>query len=532
MLTKTPKGADKTVSTLTIGFFSLFLFFSLYDMAHVRQLIDTAFAMATDTFGPFWQWLMVLNAVIAIVIAVSRYGKQRLGSRTTPDIGTFRWLAMIMCTLLAGGGVFWSAAEPIYHFMTLPPSFAGIESQTAEAVVPALSQSFMHWGFLAWAALGTLATIVLMYAHHQGGVKLRPRALLYPLVGNKLEQHWIGSVIDACAIIAVAAGTIGPIGFLASQLGYSLEVVAGLENTTTTQLGILAFVVAIYSLSAFTGMDKGLQWLSRFNIIGAFALLMVLLVFGPTAFIFEHFGLAFGAYLQHLPEMSVNTDAPEWNQWWTWFFWGWFIGFAPMMAIFIARISEGRTIRELVITVAIAAPIVTNFWFTVLGGTGIFFELQTPGVIAGPLAESGLPAVLLASLAQLPFNEVLIPAFLVLTTTFVVTTGDSMAYSIAMVVSGDNQPTKTQRLFWAVVMGCIAAVLLVAGDGGLGALQSFIVITAVPVSLLIAATLVTGPLAVLRMEAKRETQQQAQSDGLAQASMRWSSEKAVNSSSY
>ena len=179
---------------------------------------------------------------------------------------------------------------------------------------------------------------------------------------------------------------------------------------------------------------------------------------------------------------------------------GWFIGFAPMMAIFIARISEGRSIRELILTVAIGAPVVTNFWFTVLGGTGIFFELQSPGSISGPLNAAGLPAVLLATLSQLPFSSLLVPAFLVLTTTFVVTTGDSMAYSISMVVSGNNEPKKSQRLFWAIAMGCVAAVLLVAGDGGLNALQSFIVVTAVPVSLLVAATLITGPLAVMRMQ--------------------------------
>ncbi|MGF1724967.1 BCCT family transporter [Photobacterium nomapromontoriensis] len=523
MLSNTLKGSDKTVSVLTIGFLGLFLLFSLYDLTLVGQIIDSAFSASTAAFGQYWQWLMVFNFVIAIIIAVSRYGKLRLGRQQAPSIGTFRWLAMIMCTLLAGGGVFWSAAEPIFHFMTLPPSFDGIEPQSLQAAGPALSQSFMHWGFLAWAALGTLSTIVLMYAHHQGGVKLRPRALLYPLVGNKLENHWLGSLIDACSIIAVAAGTIGPIGFLASQLGYSLEVVAGLENNTSSQLGILAVVVAIYSLSAFTGMDKGLQWLSRFNIIGAFGLLLVMLLLGPTQFLFEHFGIAFASYLQHLPEMSVNADAPEWNQWWTWFFWGWFIGFAPMMAIFIARISEGRSVRELILTIAIAAPIVTNFWFTVLGGTGIFFELQIPGSISGPLAESGLPAVLLASLAQLPFSDFLIPVFLILTTTFVVTTGDSMAYSIALVVSGDNEPSKSQRLFWAIAMGCIAAVLLVAGDGGLNALQSFIVITAVPVSILVAATLVTGPLAVVRMAGKKVAAERQQ---------RWQQGEVASSSFY
>lgn len=504
---------DKRVPIIAIGFISFFLLSSLIDLSLVTSVIQSMFNSATSQFGYFWQWLMVINFAIAVIIAVTRYGKIRMGQQQKPTIGTFRWLAMIMCTLLAGGGVFWSAAEPIYHFITPPPTFEHIAGSSAQAATPALSQSFLHWGFLAWAALGTLATIVLMHAHHQGGVKLRPRALLYPLLGDRLENHWFGSVIDACSIIAVAAGTIGPIGFLASQLGYSLEVVLGIENSVSSQLTILAVVVAVYSVSAFTGMDKGLQWLSRLNVVGAFALLMAMLVFGPTQFIFEQFGSAFGLYLQQLPEMSLNAQAPAWNSWWTWFFWGWFIGFAPMMAIFIARISEGRSIRELILTVAIGAPIVTNFWFTVLGGTGIFFELQSPGSISEPLNNAGLPAVLLATLAQLPFNELLVPAFLVLTTTFVVTTGDSMAYSISMVVSGNNEPTKLQRLFWAVVMGCVAAVLLVAGDGGLNALQSFIVITAVPVSLLLAATLITGPMAVLRMQVNH--QQEANNKPLA-----------------
>lgn len=496
--TKQP-GADKLISVLTIGFLSLFLIAAIADLSWVSSTIQTLFGQATTAFGHFWQWFMLLNFILAVVLALLPLGKVRLGNSLKPEIGQFRWTAMIMCTLLAGGGVFWSAAEPIYHFVTTPPVFEGVQAGQAEAVAPALSQSFLHWGFLAWAVLGTLATIVLMYAHHQKGIQLRPRALLYPLLGDRLENHWIGSVIDACSIIAVAAGTIGPIGFLASQLGYSLHVVAGLDDSVMTQVGLLAVVVTIYSLSAATGMDKGLQWLSRFNVIVAVFLLAVMLVAGPTGFIFEQFSQAMSVYIQHLPQMSLTQTSPDWNAWWTWFFWGWFIGFAPMMAIFIARISVGRSIRELVMTVAIGAPLVTHFWFSVLGGSGIYFELTQPGAISGPLNEGGLPAVLLATLAQLPFSDWLIPAFLVLTTTFVVTTGDSMAYAIAMVTSGKNEPAASHRLFWAIAMGCVAAVLLMAGDGGLNALQSFIVITAVPVSFLMVLTLLTGPQAAVRL---------------------------------
>ncbi|MGF1692083.1 BCCT family transporter [Photobacterium kagoshimensis] len=501
MSTISQKTSDKLVPTLTIGFILLFILAALFDLSTFTSAIQSMFTSASATFGYWWQCLMIMNFALALIIAASRYGKVKMGGESKPTIGTFRWVAMIMCTLLAGGGVFWSAAEPIFHFITPSPSFPGVEGSTAAAVTPALSQSFMHWGFLAWAVLGTLSTIVLMYAHYQCGVKLRPRALLYPILGNKLENHWFGSVIDSCSIIAVAAGTIGPIGFLATQLGYSLTVLTGMENSLFTQVLILSGVVAIYSVSAFTGMDKGLQWLSRMNVIGACTLLLAILVLGPTGFIFEQFGLAFGHYIQNLPEMSLSSADPSWNSWWTWFFWGWFIGFAPMMAIFIARISKGRSVRELILTVAVAAPIATNFWFSVLGGTGIGLELANPGSISGPLSEGGLPAVLLASLAQLPFSTLLIPAFLVLTTTFVATTGDSMAYSIAMAVSGDKEPSKVQRLFWAIMMGIVAGVLLIAGDGGLNALQSFIVITAVPVSFLVAVTFITGPIAVVKMQA-------------------------------
>ncbi|OCH19843.1 BCCT family transporter [Aliivibrio sp. 1S128] len=514
MFKNSNENSDKLVPTLTIGFILLFLLFALVDLSTFTATIQTMFMSASTMFGLWWQWLMIITFVLALIIAMSSYGKIKMGGEEKPTFGTFKWVAMIMCTLLAGGGVFWSAAEPIFHFITPSPTFSDVKTGTLAAVTPALSQSFLHWGFLAWAVLGTLSTIVLMYAHYNCGVKLRPRALLYPILGNKLENHWLGSLIDACSIIAVAAGTIGPIGFLATQLSYSLTVLTGLESSLISQIGLLSMIVAIYSVSAFSGMDKGLQWLSRMNVIGAVTLLIAILVLGPTSFIFTEFGLAFGNYIQHLPEMSLSTADPAWNSWWTWFFWGWFIGFAPMMAIFIARISKGRSIRELVITVAIIAPIATNFWFSALGGTGIFLELQTPGSISGPLQEAGLPAVLLASLEQLPLSWLLIPAFLVLTTTFVATTGDSMAYSIAMAVEGTDTPSRYQRLFWAIMMGVVAGVLLIAGDGGLNALQSFIVITAVPVSILLGFTFISAPIAVLRM--KKVEQENNQSESVSQ----------------
>lgn len=160
-------------------------------------------------------------------------------------------------------------------------------------------------------------------------------------------------------------------------------------------------------------------------------------------------------------------------------FFGWFIGFGPMVALMVARISRGRTIRELFLVVAIITPILTNIWFTILGGSGIFYEIQTPGSIATPLEENGLPAAIIAIASQMPLGSIMPFLFLLLTILFVVTTVDTMSYSLAMSVTGKGNPAKSIRFFWATIMSIIAMILINVGNGGVNALQSFVVIAAV-----------------------------------------------------
>ncbi len=492
---------NRLITGLVIGFFTLFLIAALVDLTALGQVIQSGFRLSVRYFGLYWQWLMLINFVVALIIAFTPQGGIRLGRVPDPTIGTLRWLAMIMCTLLVGGGFFWSAAEPLAHFLERPPAFKNVPMGLASSIGPALGQSFLHWGFLAWSVLGTSSTIILMYAHHQGGLKLRPRALLYPLVGDRLENHWLGAVIDAVAVIAVASATIGAVGFLASQLGFSIEALGGWQDTITAKLSILMMVVLVYSVSAYTGMLKGIQFLSRLNILGAAALILVVLIWGPTDFIFTQLLLGFGSYLTYFADMSLTHVDPEWNSWWTWYFWGWFIGFTPMMAVFVARISEGRSIRELVLIVAIVAPLLTNFGFAVLGGAGLFYEVVAPETVSGPMLRGGPPAALMAVLSQLPASSIILPAALVLTVIFVVTTADSIAYTIAMVVTGHAHPTKIARGFWGLMIGFIAAVLLFCAEegGGLGVLQSLFVVTAVPISLLIGLTVIAAPVAVFKL---------------------------------
>ena len=202
----------------------------------------------------------------------------------------------------------------------------------------------------------------------------------------------------------------------------------------------------------------------------------------------------------HLPQMALmpRSDVTEpWLNSWTVFYWGWFLGYAPLMGLFTAGVSRGRSIRELVLAVAILCPIVTNLWFTLLGGTGMNLELGG-GAISEALAQSGAAASLLAILSALPLSALLIPIGLLLVVLFMCTSADSMSYAAAMVVSGRNEPSQRLRLFWALMIGSLTLVLLRIGTGlgdstSIDALQAFIVITAVPVTPLVLFTLWSAP---------------------------------------
>lgn len=492
---------DPIILSLSMGFIALFVGLSIYDTAWLTTFIADGFSWTAEYMGAFFQLLLLATFFTALGVAFSRAGHAKIGNLDKPEMSTFRWLSIIMCTLLAGGGVFFAAGEPIYHFVVTPPAFE-VEAGTAAAVAPALAQSFMHWGFLAWAVLGSLTAIVLAYAHYNLGKPLQPRTLLYPVFGEKILTSWVGSVVDALCVIAIVAGTVGPIGFLATQMSYGLHVLFGISNGFTTQLCILMLLATVYIVSAMTGIHKGIQIMSRFNVFLALAIAFVIFIFGPTLFLTNVYLQSMGEYVQSFFTMATMTaeTAPDWwMQWWTVFFFAWFIGYAPLMAIFVARISRGRTIRQMITAVAILAPIATTIWFTLIGGSGIYYELTGVVDLAQSLENFSFDVATLAVAQALPGGVWMAAAVLLLTTIFVATTGDSMSYSIAVVGAGHDEPHALIRAFWGGAMAIMAGILLYMGEGQIGVLQQFIVITATPVSIILLPSLWAGPKAAFAM---------------------------------
>lgn len=485
------------------GFIVAFVLMAILTETRLAKIVEVGFSWSVKIFGPFWQILLLATFVIALAVGAGRTGRVILGNLPVPEIDSFKWMAILFCTLLAGGGVFWAAAEPIAHFVSAPPLY-GESADLQQRAFNALSQSFMHWGFLAWAIVGSLTAIVIMHLHYDKGLPLKPRTLLYPVFGERVLTGQTGAIIDACCIVAVAAGTIGPIGFLGLQTSYALNTLFGIPDTFTTQLIIIVFAIALYTLSAISGLTRGMQLLSRFNVMLAFALMVFILVFGPTNFIVNGYIQGVGTMIDNFVPMATFRGDEEWLSWWTVFFWGWFLGYGPMMAIFIARISRGRTIRQLITTVCIIAPLVTCFWFTVVGGSGLAFEIANPGSVSSAFEGFNLPGALLAVTQQLPFPLITSILFLILTTVFIVTTGDSMTYTISVVISGEREPNAMIRTFWGIMMGVTAIVLISLGSGGVTALQSFIVITAVPVSFVLLPSLWNGPQIARKMAREQD----------------------------
>ncbi|MEV0274840.1 BCCT family transporter [Streptomyces sp. NPDC050610] len=493
------RSTDIPVLAVSGGLLIAFVLSALIAPTATGDAVNSVFTFVARWFGPLWQVLLLATFGVALWLGFSRYGKVRLGGAgARPEYGRFQWIAMIMSTLLAGGGVFFAAGEPVQHYVETPPFYEGVKSGTQQAANAALSQSFAHWGFLAWAVLGTLASIVMIRGQERG-MPLRPRTLLYPILGERVRHSRLGAAVDIVCVIAVVAGTVGPIGFLGLQVSYGLSKVFGISGGYPVQLGVIVLLTVVAVASVASGIDKGIQFFSRANIWLAVALMAVFLVLGSVGFVLDSFLGGLGQYVQDFVPLSLNRGDHQWLGSWTVFFFGWFLGYGPLMSIFVARISKGRTVRDLVISTAIIPPLATMFWFTVFGGTGIYLEQKHPGTISGPLKSVGMDAAVISMAERLPMGAVVAVALLLLTITFVVTTTDSMSYSIAAAGTKSGEPTRAVRAFWALLMGAAAAVLILVGDGGITALQSFIVVTAVPVGFIMLPTLWTAPRVAKQM---------------------------------
>lgn len=454
--------------------------------------VSSVASSVNDFITTNFEWLYIFGAsfflIFVLVLLFSRVGSVRIGpSDSKPEYKTIAWFAMLFTAGMGIGLVFFAVSEPITHF-TGPPSGEG---NTAQAAQQAMNYVFYHWGLHPWA-IYILLGLALGYFAFRRGLPLRPAAALYPLIGNRI-YGWIGNLVDILAVFGTLFGLATSLGIGGQQVGAGLNTLFGVDNTPTLQVILILAITAVAVVSVMLGIDKGIRNLSLINLWLAFALMLFVFFFGPTRDLLNTLASNVGYYIQNLPGTSFETfpnngngTAQDWQGTWTLFYWGWWMSWSPFVGMFIARISYGRTIRQF-ITGALFAPVGASMvWLTVFGNSALDSLLANP---ANPLRDASDETALFVLLDQLPVAGIVATLAsivgIVVVVLFFATSSDSGSLVIDILTNGgDPHPKWQQRLFWAVLEGVVAAVLLAAGaasgEDALSALQTASIVAGLP----------------------------------------------------
>ena len=469
------------------------LAFSIADAERAKDL----FLGLQDWIVGTWGWLFVGSTsfflLFSIWCAIGKRGSLRLGPEgEPPDFALPSWFAMLFSAGMGIGIMFYGVAEPVAHFAN-PPIGAG---GTPEAARQAMTITFFHWGLHAWGVYAVMG-LAIAYFSHRKGLPLAIRSTLHPLLGDRIHG-WIGHGVDVFAVFGTLFGLATSLGLGAMQINAGLARLFDTPETTTVQVILIAVITAGATTSVVLGLDRGIRRLSELNVALATLLLLFVAFAGPTSALLEAFPTSLFDYATALIPLGtgyLTLGEVEWQKGWTLFYWAWWIAWSPFVGMFVARISRGRTIRELVLGVLIVPTLISCLWFTVFGWSALTLDAESPGLVAA--VESDISTGIYALLARLPAAEVTSLLAAIVVAIFFVTSSDSGSFVVDMLTSGGHpDPPVWQRVFWAVSEGGVAAVLLLAG--GLAALQSAAINTGLPFCLILLAVCAGLGRALLR----------------------------------
>lgn len=441
---------------------------------------DTALDWVLHNFG----WLFVVAAdtflVLTVLLAFSRFGRIRLGrDDDEPEFSTLAWVAMMFSAGMGIGLMFYGVGEPLQLYAAPQPG-SGLEPQSPAAAQQALEFSLFHWTLHPWA-IYAVSGLALAYTTFRKGRGNRISAAFVPLIGQRGADGWPGRAIDLLAVFATVFGSATSLGLGALQVADGLGFISSVENTERTQLVIIGSLTAAFVLSAFSGVHKGVKWLSTSNVVLASLIMLFVFVFGPSVFVLDAIPSTVGGYLSDLLVMSSQTGAFTDEGWlgsWTIFYWAWWLSWAPFVGTFIARISRGRTVRQFLTGVLLVPSGATVVWFCVMGGTAIRLNSTGEADLVATIPQ-GAEASLFEMLRALPLGSVTSVIAVLLVMTFFITSADSASLVLGSLSSrGSLHPRTWLVVVWGVLMGGVAAALLLAG--GLTALQNATILVALP----------------------------------------------------
>ncbi|WP_246516494.1 BCCT family transporter [Salicibibacter cibarius] len=432
-----------------------------------------------------WFYLLVGSILVSLCIYLmfSKYGNIRLGKDTErPEYSTFSWITMLFAAGMGVGLVFWSVAEPVGHYTTPPYG----EGSTSEAANVSLQYTFFHWGLHPWAIFGVIA-LGLAYFSYRKGLPTTISSIFYPVLGDKVYSV-PGKTIDILAVFVTAVGVASTFGLSALQISGGLNYQFGTPNTFTTQLIIIGIATALFIISSWSGISRGIKYLSHFNMLLLFLVMALVIIVGPGKQIFEMLISTTGSYIGNIVPMSLrleafNDEASNWIGNWTVFYWAWWTTWAPFVGAFIARISRGRTIRQFVAAVLLIPSLVSFVWFSVIGGSALHLihNLGLTGLASNINAD--VESALFVFFGNMPLGFLLSVLAIVLIFTFLITSADSATFVLGMLSNnGDLHPSTLVKVTWGVITAGAATVFILAG--GVDAVRTISIVIASPFTII------------------------------------------------
>ncbi|ARH94107.1 BCCT family transporter [Streptomyces sp. MOE7] len=479
-----PPQTDRVVFGVTALLTLAFIAWGATSTTSLKNVSTSLLNWVIDNGG----WAFVLSAsgfvIFAIWLAVSKYGRITLGTEgEEPEFRTVSWIAMMFSAGMGIGLMFYGVSEPLGHFTTPPPGTD--PKDAAQAMDTAMATTLFHWTLHPWAIYAVVG-LAIAYSCFRRGRRQTMSAVFTPLIGTRRANGWGGQVIDILAIFATLFGSAASLGLGALQIGSGIKVLGWMDSVSTTLLVVIITVLTLaFILSAVSGIAKGVQMLSNINMVLALILAVFVFVVGPTVLILNLLPTSLGSFLGELPQLAGRTEAAGgadvggWLRSWTVFYWAWWISWTPFVGMFIARISRGRTIRQFIGGVILVPSVVSLLWFAVFGGSAI--KLQEDKQLHGSHTPEGQ---LFDVLHQYPLATVMSILVMILVGIFFVSGADAASIVMGTLSQkGTFEPSRLVVVFWGVVTGAVAAIMLLIGGGSgdaLTGLQNLTILVAVP----------------------------------------------------
>ena len=440
-------------------------------------------------------WFFMLSVSVYIMflgwVALSRYGDIPLGQDgDSAEFSFGSWIAMLFSCGIGIGFIFWGVAEPLYHYMGTPYL---ADKATPAAVPVAMQISLLHWGIHGWACYA-IAGLAIAYTTYRLRLPLSISNALHGILGDKTQGFW-GKLVDFLAAFATIAGIATSLGMGLMSIRFGIKHVFGADLGTPGLVVVMLFLIVGYTISAVSGLNKGIKYLSNINMVLAFLVLIFFLFAGPTRFLLNLMVDSIGQYFSNFVFMSFWTDPMaqasegKWMGWWTIFYWCWWIAWAPFVGGFVARISKGRTIREFIFGVVFIPLVITVVWFNVVGGSALHAEITGSLEIYKAIsADAG--SGIFTLLTHYPMGSLISFVVFFNLIIFLVTSADSASFFVAMIISGGElEPSTPIKLIFGFLIGSITVVLLITG--GLKALQTASIVAALPFALVMIGMLIS-----------------------------------------